>query len=162
MIADKLTSFAENVAAGDTGTRAVGNSVDLQSTGTLANVGDQVAGQRDAGGGQDLFLQVMASEAFLFSGTTDHSYTVQFVTSANSDLSSPTVLLSSGVSATTDIAIGTVLLQTPLPTEGTAYKRYVGIQEVVVGTTTTGKLNAFLTLDPRSTKTYAQAPVGFP
>lgn len=161
MIADKLTTFSDGDAAGNTGTRAIGNSVDLQATGVVANVGDQLGGLRDAGGGQPIYLQVMVSEAFLFTGTTDHSYTIELVTSANSDLSTPTVLLAGTNPNTTDIAIGTVLLQVALPTEGTAYQRFIGLNEVVVGTTSTGKIKAFLTEDPRSIKTYAQASVGF-
>lgn len=164
MIADTLLTFADGVAAGDTGTRIVGDSVDLRGMGTASGAGlnSMIGSLRDVGAGQPVYLQVSVDEAFLFAGTTDHSYTVKFVTGNDSNLSDFTVLASSTNPSTTDIALGTKLLQITLPMEGTAYKRYVGVQEVVVGTTTTGKLNAYLSIDPSTgTKVYADSAPGF-
>jgi len=44
----------------------------------------------------------------------------------------------------------------PLPLEGDAYERYLGvIQNVGTAALTAGAINAFLTLDPRGYKAYA-------
>lgn len=164
MIADNLLTFADSVAAGDTGTRTIGDSVDIRAMGAATNAGlnSNLGPLSDIGSGKPVFLTVTVDEAFLFAGTTDHSYTIKFVTGNDSNLSDGVVLASSTNPATTDIAIGTTLLKIALPMEGTAYKRYIGMQEVVVGTTTTGKINALLSYDPiTDKKVYADSVPGF-
>lgn len=164
MITDKLVTFAEGVAAGNTGTRIVGDVVDIKSLGADTNAGGDAGGSRDVGAGQPVYLEVSVDEAFAFSGT-DFSYTVKLVSSDDSsDMTSAVVHMVSSDPNTSTIAIGTVLLSAALPAEGaSAYKQYIGIQEVVVGTTTTGKINAHLTLDPRTvpTKVYPDNDAGF-
>ena len=67
------------------------------------------------------------------------SVQAQFIQSANSNLSSPDVLLSGPVVAEASALAGTVLLDAPLPD---VTKRYVGFQYVTVGTTAAGAVTA--------------------
>ena len=80
-------------------------------------------------------LQVFASVTEDFASGT--SLAVNFVESANSDLSSPTVLGTSGVVAEANLKKGTVLLRASVPRTS---KRYLGFQFVTVGTHTAGKV----------------------
>lgn len=80
-------------------------------------------------------LQVFASVTTDFASGT--SLAVNFVESANSDLSSPTVLLTSGVIAEASLLKGAVLLRAAVPR---TTKRYLGFQFVTVGTHTAGKV----------------------
>lgn len=169
MITDKLTYFADSVASGNAGTRTVGTAVDLTALGIVTNAtvnGADVGGQIDAGDGQPIYLQVIATEAYFGTVSTD-AITFSLVTSATDTLAAGTVLAQSQsyvFGITTDvIALGDTVFQVALPLEGSAYKRYLGVQETVVGTTSTGKFSAFLTLDPRTKagKAYPQADVHF-
>ncbi|AMU91606.1 hypothetical protein ATM17_21560 [Sphingopyxis macrogoltabida] len=63
------------------------------------------------------------------------SLNVNFVESDNADLSSPTVLASSGVIAEANLKKGKTLLRTAVPR---TTKRYLGFQFVTVGTHTAG------------------------
>lgn len=65
------------------------------------------------------------------------SLAVNFVESDNADLSSPTVLIGSGVVAEANLKKGKVLLRTAVPRTS---KRYLGFQFVTVGTHTAGKV----------------------
>lgn len=78
-------------------------------------------------------LEIFASVTTAFAGGT--SLNAQLVESDSSDLSSPTVLASSGVIAEANLTLGAVLLRTTLPRTS---KRYLGMQYVTVGTHTAG------------------------
>ncbi|WP_283419236.1 Bbp16 family capsid cement protein [Sphingopyxis sp. Geo48] len=80
-------------------------------------------------------LQVVCSVTTDFASGT--SLAVNFVQSANSDLSSPDVLIGSGVIAEASLLKGTVLLRAAVPR---TTKRYLGFQFVTVGTHTAGKV----------------------
>lgn len=74
-------------------------------------------------------LQVLVQVGTAFTGGT--SLTVNFVESAASDLSSPTVLATSGVIAEASLTAGARLMAVPVPRTS---KRYLGLQFVTVGT----------------------------
>jgi len=78
-------------------------------------------------------LQVACFVTTTFASGT--SLTVNLVESASADLSSPTVLASSGVVAEANLTAGTALLRTAVPRTS---KRYLGFQFVTVGTHTAG------------------------
>lgn len=164
MISDNLTTFCTDQAAGASATATtVGDVIDLKATGDSNNVGDNVGEVTPPGGGQPIYLQIVVSEDFVGTNTTD-DITFALVTSANAGLTSGVTLFSvNHVYGTgTDVLdAGDTAVLVALPTEGLAYERYLGIQETVVGATTTGKYSAFLTLDPRREKSFPQADVGF-
>lgn len=80
-------------------------------------------------------LQVFCSVTTDFASGT--SLAVNFVQSANADLSSPDVLIGSGVIVEASLLKGTVLLRAAVPR---TTKRYLGFQFVTVGTHTAGKV----------------------
>lgn len=80
-------------------------------------------------------LQVFASVTTDFASGT--SLAVNLVQSANSDLSSPDILIGSGVIVEASLLKGTVLLRASVPR---TTKRYLGFQFVTVGTHTVGKV----------------------
>lgn len=63
------------------------------------------------------------------------SIQAQLISSANSNLSSPTVLASGPVVAVANAAAGTKLLDVPMPDVA---QRYLGFQYIISGATTTG------------------------
>lgn len=164
MIVDKLTTFVDNVASGATATATVvGDVYDLQATGDSNNVGDNVGGASPPGGGQPTWLQIVVTEDYVGTSTTD-DITFAVVTSDNAGLTDGVTLFSINkvYGLGTDVLdAGDVVAQIPLPTEGPEYQRYLGITEAVNGTTSTGKFSAFLTLDPRRERSFPQADVGF-
>ncbi len=163
MIRDTLTTFATAVASGDSGTRQLGDVIDLEGLGPTTNVGTNVGGQRDAGGGQNVRVIASVNEAFTGTGTTP-IITLEVVTSDNANLTSPTVLLTSPATSFTDAIAGYVIMNAVLPTEGALYKRYLGMLEVIgTGTvvSTTGKIDAALALDDHNPKSYVQGDVAF-
>lgn len=147
MIYDTLTTFADGEETGNTGTRLIGDTVDLQDV-------------RDVGNGQTLYLMVMVSTG-ITAGSAG-TYQVKLTSGTDNTLASPVDHLVSAefVTGSTAIDAGTVLLHAALPIEGVEYKRFLGIREVV-GTqnTTAGEISAFLTLDPHAWKSYAQGAV---
>lgn len=120
MITDRELTFSKNQAV-TTGTQTSTDVVDTGVAGVNINTGRG--------------LQVFASVTTLFASGT--SLTVNLVESANSDLSSPTVLATSGVIAEANLTKGAVLLRTGLPRTS---KRYIGLQFVTVGTHTAGTI----------------------
>lgn len=143
MILDSRNEFCDATAlnTGAAGSYIIGNQIDL---GTAA---------RDLGGDQALYLVINVDTT----ATSGGSATGQFnlVTDDNASLSSPTVLASSKAWAVASMTAGTTLFAIQLPMEGTAYERYIGIQQVT-GTAafTAGKVNAFLTTDVARWKAY--------
>jgi predicted deacylase len=96
-------------------------------------------------------LQVLAVVTTEFAGGT--SLRVDLVESANADLSSPTVLATSGVVNEADLTVGKRLLATSLPRTS---KRYLGLQFVTVGTHSAGKVWGGLVRDIDDTAFPAQ------
>lgn len=143
MILDSRTEFCDATAlnTGAAGSYIIGNVVDLGAT------------ARDIGNGEELYLVVQVDTA----GTSGGAATGQFnlVTDDNAALASPAVVVSSAAVAVASLTAGKTVLSVALPREGTAYERYIGIQQVT-GTAafTAGKVNAFLTKDPAAWKSY--------
>lgn len=144
MLFDINNTFAEAEATGNTGTRTVGDVIDLGS--------EQ---NRDIGVNSPMYLNVQVDTKI--TAGAGGTYQVNLVTSANSDLSAGTTLISSdALDSASDIEKGTQILNGALPSAG--YKRYLGIQEVVgTANTTAGKIDAFLSRDQRSYTAYEDA-----
>lgn len=142
MILDERGEFCDATAlnTGAAGSYLLGDVIDLGVA-------------RDLGGDMALYLVVTVDTA----ATSGGSATGQFnlVTDDNSSLSSPTVLVSSVAWPVASMTAGKTLMAVQLPMEGTAYERYIGIQQVT-GTAafTAGKVNAFLTTDVARWKAY--------
>lgn len=112
---DRETTFSNNQAV-TTGTQY---STDKYDTG--------LAGHPNINTGRG--LQVLVLVTTTFTGGT--SLQVNVVESANSDLSSPTVIHTGTVTAEASLTAGTRLIATTLPRTS---KRYIGLQFVTVGT----------------------------
>lgn len=142
MILDERTEFCDATAlnTGAAGNYLIGDVVDLGVA-------------RDLGGDMATYLVITVDTA----ATSGGSATGQFnlVTDDNASLTSPTTLVSSKAWTVATMTAGTVLMAIQLPLEGTAYERYIGIQQVT-GTAafTAGKVNAFLTEDVARWKAY--------
>lgn len=134
MITDREARFSLAQAV-TTGTQYSTNSYD---TADGSSIGD----------GTELWLIVNVGTAFA-SGT---SLAVNFVDSANADLSSPTVLAGSGVIAEASLTSGARILRVRVPSNT---QRYVGLQFVTVGTHTAGTINAVIVRDADTARTYS-------
>lgn len=142
MILDERTEFCDATAlnTGAAGSYLIGDVVDLGVA-------------RDLGGDQAEYLVITVDTT----ATSGGSATGQFnlVTDDNASLTSPTVIASSRAVPVASMTAGAVLFAIQLPQEGTAYERYIGIQQVT-GTAafTAGKVNAFITPDVARWKAY--------
>lgn len=128
---DRETTFSNDQAV-TTGTQV---STDVYDTGVA---GVNVNTNRE--------LQVLVTVTTAFASGT--SLNVNLVESASSDLSSPTVLASSGVIAEASLTAGARLLATAVPRTS---KRYLGLQFVTVGTHTAGKVFGGIVRDIQDT-----------
>ena len=143
MILDERAEFCDATAlnTGVAGSYLIGDVMDLG------------AAARDIGNGEDLYLVVQVDTAATSAGAATGQFNL--VTDDNAALASPTVVASSAAWAVASMTAGKTLLSIALPREGTAYERYIGIQQVTgVAAFTAGKVNAFLTKDPASWKAY--------
>lgn len=131
MLTDREMTFSNNQAV-TTGTQV---STDVYNQG-VANVNINT--------GRELQIFVSVTTAFA-SGT---SLQVNVIESANSDLSSPTVLMSSPVVAEANLTKGAVLLRSAYPR---TTKQYLGLQFVTVGTHTAGTVWGGIVLDTDDT-----------
>lgn len=100
------------------------------------------------GDGEEVWLVVSVGAAF----TGGTSLTVNYVESDNADLSSPSVLVSSGAIAEASLTAGAGILRLRVPSNS---KRYIGLQFVSVGTHTAGTINANLVRDADTNRKYA-------
>jgi hypothetical protein len=98
---------------------------------------------RDIGIGHSIRAKVLVDTTF--TGGTNETFNL--VESANADLSSPTVLVSSGAILEAALTAGASVMDVVIPKTS---KRYVGFQYVASGTHTAGKVNALLVLDTAS------------
>lgn len=144
MILDNFGYFCDATAlnTGAAGTYLIGSQIDLSVA-------------RDVGNGEPVYLvitvdtgiEVASSTGTIqFSLASDDSASVSTTTSTI-HITSP-AFATSTTTDTTTLKAGTVLWATPLPMEGNAYERYLGLLQVT-GTTaiSAGKINAFLTRD---------------
>ena len=139
MILDERTEFADDLSlnTGAAGTYNLGDQVDLGPA------------QRDIGVGMALHLVIQAS-ADIVAGSAG---TVAFQLVSDSTPTPATdgtqtvhARTASFATSATPIRAGTVLATLPLPMEGGAWERYMGIQQVTgTAAITAGKINAFIT-----------------
>lgn len=133
------------------------------STGT-ALIGDQINSQvvRDLGMGEPVYL-VISVDTEIITGGSAGTVEFQLVSDASASIAtdgSATVHLSTGTFVTDDaqandaeLNAGSIIFSAPLPVEGPAYEQYLGILCITDTTATTaGKINAYLTLTPPTTK----------
>jgi hypothetical protein len=151
MIMDERLEFADAVSvAAAAGTALIGDVIDLSSV------------ARDIGSGEPVYL-VITVDTEIITGGTAGTVKFQLVSDAQAAIAvdgSATVHLDTGnfvsddaAANSTQLNAGEVLFAGPLPMQGNVYERYLGILCVTATTTTTaGKINAFLTLDPPHTK----------
>jgi hypothetical protein len=142
MILDERTEFCDAVAlnTGAAGSYLLGDVIDLGEA-------------KDLGNSDPLYLVVQVDTTATSGGSATGLFSL--VTDDNASLSSPAVLVSSKAWAVADMVAGTTLMVVQLPMEGTAYERYLGIQQTT-GTAafTAGKVNAFITHTPARWKAY--------
>jgi hypothetical protein len=146
---DALSSFALANATGNTGTRVVGKTLDIQQA-------------RDIGNGQPIYLMVLVDTGIAAGGAG--SYQVKLSSDTNTDFNDAPVdhvigasFVTGTTSGTGALKPGTVLLHVALPIDGT-YKRHLAIREVVTTeNTTAGKISAFLLQAPNK---WVAAPQG--
>ena len=134
MLLDKNLTFTENGATGNTGTRVVGDVIDL---GTPA---------RDIGAGQPVFLNIRVRTGITVASSTG-TIRYQLVSASDDAITSSVVVHAQTgdlTTSTTAIAAGTEIANIAIPA-GTSYGRYLAVREVV-GTTNTnaGAVSAFL------------------
>ena len=144
MILDKRNEFCDAVALNTGGAAAyqVGDILDLGATGM--NIGD----------GEDIWLAIVVQTTATSGGSATGAFAL--ITSDNSDLSSPTVVLTSPAIAVATLVAKYVILAVAIPFVD--FKRYIGIQQTTaVAAFTAGKIDAFLTLDFAKWKPYADA-----
>lgn len=127
MITDRQLIFSLNQAI-TTGTQL---STDVYDTGA-ANI--NINTNRE--------LQVYVAVTTAFAGGT--SLNVNLIQSATSNMASPDVLASSGVTVTASLTRGAVLLRLAIPRTS---KRYLALQYVTVGTHTAGNVWGGIVLD---------------
>lgn len=146
MILDELTEFADNLDISATaGTALLGDIIDL-------TIG------RDIGQGQPVYLVIQVTVAFVgATATVDFRLRSDSIEAINATTS--TAHLSTGPIPIATLVIGYRAV-IPIPPQGDAYERYLGLQAVTAtATTTAGSINAFLTTEPSvvPTTSYADA-----
>lgn len=151
MIFDSRNEFADaaSVVAG-AGSAVIGNVLDAGSA------------HRDIGQGKPVYL-VMTVDTEIFTAGAAGTVQFQLVSSAAAALTAPNVhaqtaaFVTGGTGTQSPLAAGKTLICIALPSEGLPYLEFLGII-CVTGTTatTSGKVNAFLTLDPTGYQNYKE------
>jgi hypothetical protein len=142
MLMDKNLTFTEAGATGNTGTRVIGDVIDLGAA-------------RDIGAGEPVYLNILVQTGITVASSTG---TIQFkLTSAtDSGISSGTTdhfISAALATSTTAIPAGTVVANVALPSG--SYGRYLAVQEVVATTNTNaGKIAAFLSKSQAAYRAY--------
>jgi hypothetical protein len=149
MIMDERLEFADAASvAAAAGTALIGDVIDLGAV------------HRDIGAGKPVYL-VITTDTEIITGGAAGTLKFQLVSDAQAAIAvdgTATVHIDTGNFVTDDAAAnspqlnaGGVIFQGPIPSEGAVYERFLGILAVTGTTTTTaGKINAFLTLDPNA------------
>lgn len=155
MILDSRNEFADAVSvAGDAGTANIGSQIDIGYA-------------RDIGQGGPLYLVITVDTEIITGGNAG---TIQFRLVSDDTASiavdgSATVHWASRLFVTdgtdandAELKVGAKTAIVPLPMEGVAYERFLGVQAVIASTTVTaGKINAFLTSNPAAWQAYPDA-----
>ena len=127
------------------------NAQPITATAVSTNTID-LATARDIGIGDnlELFIKVIAA----FAGGTSVQFA--FITSANADLSSATVIVQTPAIPTASLVAGSEWLRVQVPalSQAAAMQRYIGVSYTVVGTFTGGTVTAGLALDREGTAYY--------
>lgn len=155
MILDERLEFADAVSvAAAAGTALIGDVIDLEIA-------------RDIGSGHPIFLVITVDTEIITGGaagtlvlklSSDAQAAIATDGSATDHWVSRTFVTDDAAANDAILNAGSILACIALPLEGPAYERYLGILAVTATTTTTaGKINAFLTLDPSKWKAYADA-----
>lgn len=155
MIMDERTEFADAASvAAAAGTALIGDVIDLGPV------------HRDIGSGRSVWLVITTDTEIITAGAAG---TIAFALASDAQAAiatdgSATVHFQTKNYVTDDAAAndaqlnaGGVIACVALPLEGAVYERFLGIL-CITGTTTTtaGKINAFLTLDPSRWLAYAE------
>jgi hypothetical protein len=106
---------------------------------------------RDIGAGENLYMNFTVGTAFAGGTSTEF----QVIGSASADLSSPTVLGSSGAIATAGLTAGKRAAVRVNPVIGSNGLRYFGARYVVVGTNSAGTVTADVVHGVQDQKSYA-------
>lgn len=106
---------------------------------------------RDIGAGENLYMNFTVGTAFAGGTSTEF----QVIGSASADLSSPTVLGSSGAIATAGLTAGKRAAVRVNPAIGSNGLRYFGARYVVVGTNSAGTVTADVVHGVQDNKSYA-------
>ncbi len=136
MITDALLRVSDAQAV--TTTAVSTNTIDLGSA-------------RDIGAGENLNVNFNVGTAFAGGTSTEF----QVITSASADLSSPTVIGSSGAIATAGLTAGKRVAVRVNPQINSNGQRYVGTRYVVVGTNSAGTVTADFVHGVQDQKSYA-------
>lgn len=148
MILDERLEFCDATAlnTGAAGSYLLGDVIDLGA----------VPG--DIGQGEPLYLVITIDTL----PTSGGAATAQFTLASDAQAAiatdgSATVHATTGAQTIEQMAAGKKFVL-PVPMEGNAYERYLGIlQTTAVAAFTAGKINAFITLDPTGNKAYPDA-----
>ena len=146
MILDKRNEFCDATAlnTGAAGTYLIGDQIDLGAA-------------RDIGNGEQLYLVITVDTPPTSAGAA----TAQFTLASDNTASIATdgtasVHFQTKAFTIAEMTAGAVLAAVPLPLEGVAYERFLGIlQTTGTAAFTGGKINAFLTHDVAKWKAYA-------
>lgn len=136
MITDKLLRVSDAQAV--TTTAVSTDTVDLGTA-------------RDIGAGENLYMNFTVGTAIAGGTSTEF----QVISSASADLSTPTVLGSSGAIATASLTAGKRLAVRVNPTINGNGQRYFGARYVVVGTNSAGTVTADVVHGVQDQKSYA-------
>jgi hypothetical protein len=131
MITDRQLTFSNGQAV-TTGTQLSTDNYDAGVAGININTNRE--------------LQVVVQVTTAFVGGTN--ITANLITSAASDMSSPTVIATSGAVVTASLTRGAVLLRASVPRTS---QRFIGVQYVSTGTYTAGNMFAGIVLDTDDT-----------
>ena len=145
MIMDRLCEFCDATAlnTGAAGSYVLGSSYDM----TIP---------RDIGAGQGLWLVITVDTAATSGGSATAEFQLRSDAQDPIHATTSTLHFSSGAIAVADLTQGKKYYF-PVPSEGTAYERFLGLVQVTaVAAFTAGKINAFITTDPPAWQTYPE------
>ena len=145
MILDKRNEFCDATAlnTGAAGTYLIGDQIDLGVA-------------RDIGNGEPLYLVITVDTQPTSGGAATAQFTLASDDTANiATNGTASVHFQTKAFSIAEMTVGAVLAAVPLPTEGVAYERFLGIlQTTGAAAFTGGKINAFLTPDVAKWKSY--------
>lgn len=142
------------------------DNVDVSATAGTALVGSQIdmSVARDLGNGQPVYLVIKTGDTEIITGGS--AGTIQFklasdatasvsTTTATDHVITPTFVTDDSAANSPELNAGGIIYCSPLPMEGDPYEQFLGILCVTATTTTTaGTIDAYLTLDPPTTKKF--------